>query len=411
VAATGTVRRPDPICRQYSPRCRLVSVRSIIRRLAGLVLAVLLLGVCRGGVRADQATPAPGGIAMVVATYADGRHASIRVQGSRGTWTSVFPRIPSWTGPPDQLPVTAINYVCALTAEGVTVKVSVYRGSAHQLEDPIATVNVTPTAPVVVDQLKSVGVEPVTLSLTTVTPPHLTPPATRSASPLLAVVGVEASESPVPQYLITLRNTSAKAVRSLGISASRDGVPGLSGGRTGHEGAALIAPNDKYTFDVPENAGAPGRDGRPTPPIAFIMIAYVLWADGSHDGDPAAAARVLVFDYGDLVQVRRVMLELERAQAAGAAATPATVRAALDALSIEPSPELIEGAQAYAKSDSVLSPSQVASAIRASLQQVKKTFLDDVTASDDGRAAPGAFEGWLNSMVTRCQRWSALLSK
>ena len=349
----------------------------------------------------------------MVVNYADGRHGSITVgPTSGGMWTAMFPRLSSGTPPPNQLPVSAINFMCARTPEGVTVSVSVFRGSPHQQEDPIATVLVTPTASVVVDQLRAVGVQPVTLSLTSLSTPHLTPPAVTTASPLLAVIDVRAMESPVPKYTATLRNDSVKLVRSLRIEASRGGRPAVSAQRRGHEGAALIAANDTYAIDVPESAGSPGRDGLPIgPAIDLVSITAVTWTDGSYDGDRPAAVTMMVSDLGELVQLGRITTELEHARAVGPAATPGMLRAAFDGLPIDATPEMVDDARSHVRDASTLPADRMAVALRVSLQSVKKIMIDDLTAFDSGRNAPGAFEGWLNSTINRCQRWSGLLSR
>jgi hypothetical protein len=381
-------------------------------RVMSVALAVLL-GASGAVVLARQAASAPTGSVLVVVNYADGRRASITVgPTSGGMWTATFPRLSSWTPPPNQLPASAINFVCARTPEGVVVSVSVFRGSPHQQEDPIATVLVTPTASVVVDQLRSVGVQPVTLSLTSLSTPHLTPPAVTTASPLLAVIDVRAMESPVPKYTATLRNNAVKSVRSLRMEASRGGHPAVSAQRRGHEGAPLIAPNDTYAIDVPESVGSPGRNGLPiAPAIDLVAISAVTWTDGSYDGDQAAAVMMLVSDLGELVQLGRVTTELEHARAAGPAATPGMLRAGVDGLPIDVTPEMIDDARSRVRNASVLPADRMAVALRSSLQSVKKTFLDDLTDFDSGRSAPGAFEGWLNSAINRCQRWSGLLSR
>jgi hypothetical protein len=372
----------------------------------------IVLGASGAVAHARQETSPPTGSVLVVVEYANGRRGPITVgPRSGGMWTATFPRLSSWTAPASQLPVSAINFACARTPEGVAVAVSVFRGSSHQQQDPIANVLVTPAAPVVVDQLRAVGVEPVTLSLANVSTPHLTPPVVTTPVPALIVTDVVATELPVPKYTATLRNTSMKSLRALRLEGSRGARLGVSAERRGHEGAALMGPNDTYVFDVPESAGSPGRDGLPIAPIDRVAITTVTWADGSYDGNQATALMMLVSDRGELMQLGHVMAALAHVRTLGPAATPGVLRAAIDGLSIDVTPEMIDDSRSHVPEASTLPAARMTVAIRTSLQYVKKTILDDLTAFDSGSAAPGAFEGWLNSTIIRCQRWSGLLSR
>jgi hypothetical protein len=122
--------------------------------------------------------------------------------------------------------------VCTRTPDGVSVAVSVLRGMPPQREDPIATVVVTPTESVVVDQLRAVGVDAIALSLGSVTRSAVPAPAVSTASPLLEVVAVTATEAPRHAYQVLLRNRGPNAVRTLAIEADRNGRPVLSTRRT-----------------------------------------------------------------------------------------------------------------------------------------------------------------------------------
>jgi hypothetical protein len=72
---------------------------------------------------------------------------------------------------------------------------------------------------------------------------------------------------------------------------------------------------------------------------------------------------------------------------------------------------MVDDARSHVRDASTLPADRMTVALRVSLQSVKKTLIDDVAAFDSGRSAPGAFDGWLNSTINRCQRWSGLLSR
>jgi hypothetical protein len=350
----------------------------------------------------------PAGTVAVVVTYADGRRMPITVgPNSGGAWTPLFPRVASWTPPANQQPVGAIKFACLRTSAGVSVAVSVFRGSQRQQDEPIKTVLVTPDQAVVVgDELRAVGVEAVTLTLASLTTSDVAAPSVVVASTEIEVVDVVVAASPVPKYTVSLRNHSTKAVRAIAIEASRAGRLALSARRFGHEGDVLIAPGGSYVLDMPVPVARPAPDGSVnTAPIDRIDIAAVIWSDESYDGKAGPALSSLISDYGDRLQLARVLSELQRVRAAGAAATVSELRAALLSLAVDVTDAMIDDARSRPANVAAMSRDQTASALRVSLASIKKTVLDDLTDFESGRIAPGAFQGWMNTTIDRYQRW------
>ena len=177
--------------------------------------------------RAQQPALDPQGSVAVVVAYIDGRRVPMTVgPTSGGAWTSAFPRVAGWTPPANEVPVGAIDYVCARTGEGVRVAIGVFRGSQRLNADPITTVLVTPDRSVTVDkELRAVGVEAVTLTLTALTVPDASLPTVIAASPEIEVVNLSMVDKPVPRYVLRLANHSDKAVRSLEVELSSRGPP------------------------------------------------------------------------------------------------------------------------------------------------------------------------------------------
>jgi hypothetical protein len=233
--------------------------------------------------------------------------------------------------------------------------------------------------------------------------PELSKPTVTLVSEKVEATDVTVITSPIATYAVTLRNHSTKAVRSIEIVAMRRDRPALSMVRTGQEGAALIAPDDSYQFGVQVPVGRPGADGTVAlSPIDRINITMIRWADGSYDGAAHEAWLDNIDDYAAKIQLARIVAELERAQQMGPMATPAALRTALQGLSTEATDPMVEGGRAVAGN---LTPAQTGREISSALTRVRNVVLDDLATFESGRAAPGAFEGWLHTEHDRYQRW------
>src|SRR4029453_11810196 len=119
-----------------------------------------------------------GDAVVLMTTYVDGRTVhDVVTRSPRTAWTPVFPKLPGSDSIAGEPPVTAIKYRRVLGDDGkITVGVSVLRGQAHEKEQPVATVVVERGTPVMVGGLRSVGVAPVTLRVTSLSPATLYPP-------------------------------------------------------------------------------------------------------------------------------------------------------------------------------------------------------------------------------------------
>ena len=376
-----------------------------IRRFGAFVALGLVVSMRPVMARPQVGSLDPTASVAVIVTYADGRRAPMTVgPTSGGAWTPMFPRVASWTPPANQEPVGAIKYACLRTPEGVRVAISVYRGTQRQQDEPVTTVQVTPAHSVIVDaELRAIGIQPVMLSVAPISVPALAAPSVSVVSPQIEVADVRVVSAPIATYVITLRNGSTKGVRSIQIDARRGGRPALSSRRADREGDVLIAPGAPYELDiqVPPDRGT--RDGSvPLAPIDHVAITTVRWIDGSYDGDAATAAYDNAVDYGRKEQLSRIVAEVDHLRSAGPLATPAALRAALEKLGVDATDEMIDGSSSVTRPMSRL---QVSHAIGFALAQAKKAALDDLTDFESGRAAPGAFEGWLNTEHDRYQRW------
>ena len=403
------VRRNAPKAREKSKTLgSKLAVMLPIRRI-GTAVAVSVVVSAPAAARGQQPTLDPQRAVALVVTYADGRRAPLIVGTTTGgATTSTFPREPSWTPPANQLSVDAIKFECLRTTEGVRVAISVFRGSQRQQDEPIKTMLVTPAQSVTVDaELRAVGVQPVTVSVMPIVVPELRAPEVTVPSPQVEVAGVRVTTTPFSGYVITLRNRSTKAVRSIEIAPMVGGRVGQTTRRAGREGQALIVPGTTYQIIWQLSVGLSASGGVAPISLDQMLITTVRWADGTYEGDAATAAYDDVFDKGTKAQLAAVVAALERAQVSGQAATPAGLRDVLSGLPVTASNAMVEEARAIAGS---LSPAQIMRAIELALQQVKTNVLADLAEFESGRATLGVFQGWINTEHDRYQRWLERLS-
>ena len=198
-----------------------------------LLAGLLTLLVGADGPSAQEPVGRVDPVVLIVA-FADGRAVHHVVTNSRGSsWTPLFPRLPGAQPAGEPLPITALKHTHVLRGDGaVSVAVSVLRGSAREREDAIAAVDVRPGERVTIDALRNVGVAPLVLSLTALTPTMLDVPAVLNRTAGLEVTDVQVVAEPGPGYRLTVRNLSvhpAIAFRVLTYRGDRLALSGLQG--------------------------------------------------------------------------------------------------------------------------------------------------------------------------------------
>jgi hypothetical protein len=366
----------------------------------GLVAGALLsvAGVGHAGDPKPQAEP-PSPVVVRIA-FQDGFLKQLNAGPGRcGMWTTQFPRVPDWTPPANQLPINAVSFLCERTPEGVKVAIGALRGSPHQKEDAIASVHVTRTRPVVVNEMRAFGILPLTLSLIDVPRPGLAPPKVTIASPRLVWLDASVVETPRATYRVVFQNQGDKAVRGIALEGWRSGRLATSGRRVGRDGAPLIDVAGEFTFDSLVPMGRAAGDGSAAmSPLDELRITAVVWADGSYEGG-VAGQNIVVVDHGNRIQVGRAVIELQRAT------SPAGLRAALNGLSIEVPESLVDATVSALAIAPPVDRKRLQSLLVVALQSIKTEALSNLTEFDRGPQGPGAFEAWIKQTTGRYRGW------
>jgi hypothetical protein len=248
--------------------------------------------------------------------YADGRVSTSPVRRTGGMWTDTFPRIPGADSRRNGLPLTTLDIKHVLDGPNVVVTVTLYYGGPGQHGVTVANVRLSQDEPVRVDELRTFGVEPITLSLVTLEPSTAYAPDVVSVSGQLTA-RAEALGANVSAYRVVITNRSSQPLMWLQFKAYRGNRLAILGRPKGKRNLPLIQPNAEYFFDVTNStAGLEAADGSETwQPLDRIELTAVMWQDGLIEGDAATAADQHRIDLRRAAQLESLLALLRAAPA------------------------------------------------------------------------------------------------
>jgi len=193
---------------------------------------------------------------------------------------------------------------------------------------------------VIIDEVRQVGIEPFQLKVARAEPWSVGPPEIINKTQALNVEGI-AEERPF--YAVTVRNVSTKniiAINWRGIENDR----GKGGG--GQRIARPILPAKLFQihqyFPVVEENSSEYRPAEP-PRRRQIVITAILFEDGSFEGETDDAAGLAAQSAGEGLQVSRLLplLESELGSEPAQTATPAKIKAEVEALADTADPAVV----------------------------------------------------------------------
>lgn len=244
--------------------------------------------------------------------YADGRVMTRPLRPSGFMWTAAFPRIAGAETARDGVPLSTLDVRHVVDGRDVVVTVSLFYGGPTRNGVKVATVRVSPDAPVQVNELRAYGVEPITLALVAI-------PATMAYAPeAVSVSGqvdvrAEAVGPNVSAYRVVVTNRSPLALVWLQFNAYRGDRLAITGRPRGKRNLPLVLPNAEYTFEV--TASSTGRASEDTwEALDRIEITSLLWQDGLVEGDPGPAVEQRRFDTSRAAQIRALLTLLRGAR-------------------------------------------------------------------------------------------------
>ncbi|MDQ3918150.1 MAG: hypothetical protein M3348_06700 [Acidobacteriota bacterium] len=332
-------------------------------------------------------------------------------------WTPIFHRVATSRATKDALPIQAVLVAAKPEGDKVRVSVSLLRGERHpDNEEPVASYLIGVGEEVSARELEGFGVEPYRFAVVKRETPVPVTPAVVNNTQSIEVASVELDFSKAGALRYTLRNLSGKDVAAVRVNTMRNERLWLTGLRLGKEGQALIKPGDVYADTMPVGGqAAPGADGYvPTLPDTLV-VASVVFADGTYEGEVETAVTTKAFRTGDKIQLARIVALLREALAAPDLNTPAArarLRARVAALDYgAPASALAEVSNSYP--EFVNDTRGVARAgVEVSLNRRKQDFLGALDAFEKaGAASPGVgdFGAWLKGRLEMYETWLARL--
>jgi len=362
-------------------------------------------------------------LALEVTCYKDRppSYLSVPKHGSKpgGAWYTLFRRVPSWEPPAGSLPVRAVNILAHLEGDSVRIAVSVFLGvRLHEKEEAVTTRLVHENGKVIISELTQFGVEPFEIKVVRVAHSLATHPQVTSQAGSIAVVGIEAKDSTLPSYKVSLQNLSSQNVIALGVEVLVNGQKRLSSMPHEKEGQPLIMAGAVYELSAfgARDALLTSEGYRPDSPQGQeIVISVAVFEDNSYEGDAETAARFRALMIGRKIQIARLLPLIQTASDS----TELNVSAALNRLKAQVSSLSNDVEMSVAdqllKDFPTLSPSvkeRLKPGIEVALHGVKTGLLKDIQEFEklgSQSLDAQAFQTWLRVKKERYEKWLSRL--
>jgi hypothetical protein len=384
-----------------------------------LVIACQAFAVKAASSPQQQAAPAPTGLALEV-TYYEGRPPAYQtVPGPEaklnGAWYGMFRSVPSWQPPANSLPVQAINILSRLEGDSVRIEVSVLSGKEFpDKETPVATYRVHVNEKISARELTRFGAEPIEIKVVRVDPLLINPPAIVNKTDSIAVFDVKVNTSTLPTYTLTVRNLSGKSVDALGIKVMVDGRARNSSLRRGKQGQHLIeaGATEEIFLHGAELARKTSEGYSPDSlPNQEIHINTVVFADGSYEGEVETAAQVRGFEFGNQIQIARLIPLLQEALNSTGSETFESLKrlkTLADSLSTDIGQAAVDELSKEFPALNQEGKPNLKIAIEVSLAGIKTDFLKDIGDFEKASAqsiSANALRAWLSANKEKYEKW------
>lgn len=337
--------------------------------------------------------------------------------GDRSMWFGRFERIAGWQSPAGMLPVRAVQISSRVESETtLQIAVSVRQGERYHDEvKQIAAYTVRVDERVAVEELKQYGIVPVELRVVRTKPAaEAAPPYVESRTSALELVGVEPREATFPSYVVQIRNVSGKDIAALHV----DYYTGKqhSSMRPQHpQNLPLIKAGAVYELNASGGDGGDlTADGYTPRSLQKVVIATVVFTDGTFEGEPLAAAEQHALRHARKLQITRALalltLALKAPQAGDEAAAVARFKAEVATLKEDVEPQAVERLTAKFPSLGEQDRRMLSEALRFYQHEVKMDLLRAVAKFEDARSTQQiAFRRWLESVQETYAQWLARL--
>jgi hypothetical protein len=284
-----------------------------------LTQAMLLLAVCAiaaaGHVSAQETASQPTRLALEV-TYYPGRTPAYQAVKREGGWYGLFARIDAQNTPRNAA-LRAVHVASYLEQDTVRVIISLLSGEkGPENKQQIAEYVIRETEKITVEELRQFGIQPFEIKLIRLAPTlGPVPDVVLKEIQSLLVVKSVANDSTLPSFQISLLNQSDKDVMALAVNVTTTKRQMTSLPR-GAEGKPLIEAGRVHELRVAAPLRARETMGGYEPFTLTnqrIEITTVVFADGTFEGDPSAAAMFKSFRANEKAELLRLIPLLENA--------------------------------------------------------------------------------------------------
>ena len=374
-----------------------------------ITIAIILGLFSATSAQSQQGRSTPTGFAVEV-TYLEGRppaYESVRrtkLPRGEGSWFGLFGRVKDWQLPAGAQPVSAVRVVPYLDAETVEVTISVLRGQKFlDLEDMVGTYTVRENEGLAVDSLRDFGVEPFKLKLIRVAPQTADVPTILNKTKSLEVVGIEPIVATLPRYKLTLHNLSDKNIGAIRINTLLDGKLSLSGMAQGDDGEPLVRAgslkelNEMLVTHAEKTAAGYSPE---SPRAQQIVIATLVFEDGSYEGEAEPAATYRGFAIGNKTELKRIVALLK--DALEGSTSIENIRTKLHNLSYDfDESDLVALAKAFPE----IERNKLQSYIDVAIHLLRKEVSDRLDIFQPGPGPAGDLGAYLRTMKDRYSGW------
>jgi hypothetical protein len=378
----------------------------------GRAAALCLLSALAASAQESPApSPQPGKLVLQV-IYRDGfKPAYETVPGS--AWYANFGTAPLPVPRAAADVVRAVDVKTKLEGGRVQIRVGVHVGARfHDRLDEVATYTAAEGETVEARDLERVGVAPFVFKVLRAGAAATAAPDVVNRTQSIAASITEFTADPLPVARLTLRNLSAKRVRSVELRTVFDGRPRTRALAFEPDGKPLMEPGGTYDRTLRVTDGrTSGGDFTPESFEAVVVVSAVF-EDYTYEGEAESAAMKATMDEGCRVQLRRVLPLLRKALAEPDAAALGDLKAALAALDDAAPPASVE---ALLKAFPSLGPAiggSARSSIEVSMHHVRNELLNDLMSFEkQSQLAPSGngFKLWLEAQQARYKSWLARL--
>ena len=374
-----------------------------------VAIAITLILFSDALAQPQQARPAPTGFAIEV-TYLEGRSPAYepvrrtKLPRGKGSWFGLFGRVKEWHPPAGAQPVSAVRVVPYLDGETVRVTISVLSGEKFlDLEDMVGTYTVHENEGLAVESLRDFGVEPFKLKLIRVAPQTPDVPTVLNKTKSLEVVGIEPIVATLPRYKLTLYNVSEKNISAIRINTMLDGKLSLSGMAQGDEGEPLVKAGSLKELNemLVTRAETTAAGYSPASPRAQqVVIATLVFEDGSYEGEAEPAATYRGFAIGNKTELKRIVAWLEDGLANSSSME--TLRTKLSNLSYDfDESDMATLANAFPE----IERNKLQTHIDVAIHLLRKDVVDHLDRFQAGPGSSGDFRVYLQTMKDRYSEW------